>query len=58
MLFPLGPTSNLTVEGDNQIPYFTQVAWYTHIYAVEMGASKGYGNNWVPRDVAEMVKIS
>jgi hypothetical protein len=40
----------------NRIPYFTQVTWYTHIYAAEKGASLGFGHKWVPPDVAEMVR--
>lgn len=55
MLFPLSHTST-TVEGDNRIPFFTLVTWYTHIYAASNGASLGFGHKWVPPDVSEMVK--
>ena len=47
---------NSTVEGDNRMPFFTQVAWYTHIYAAEKGASLGFGHKWEPPDVAEIVR--
>ena len=56
MLFPLFHTNNSPVESDNRIPFFTQMTWYTHIYAAERGASLGFGHQWVPPDVAEMVK--
>ncbi len=56
MLFPLCQTTNSKIEDDNRLPYFTQVTWYTHIYAAEKGASLGFGHKWVPPDVAEMVR--
>jgi len=56
MIFPLCQTKNSTISGDNRIPFFTQVTWYTHIYAAEKGASLGFGHSWVPPDVVEMVR--
>ncbi len=38
MIFPLCQTTNSKIEDDNRMPYFTQVTWYTHIYAAEKGA--------------------
>jgi len=56
MLFPFCQPSSSTITDDNRMPFFTQVAWYTHIYAAEKGASLGFGHKWVPPDVADLVR--
>jgi hypothetical protein len=54
MIFPI--TASEKVKGDNRMPFFSMMTWFTHIYAAEKGAGMGFGHNWVPHSVTEMIR--
>jgi len=54
MIFPI--TASEKVKGDNRMPFFSMMTWFTHIYAAEKGAGMGFGHNWVPPSVTEMIR--
>ncbi len=56
LLFPLCEPSKSGIAGDKRMPYHTQTAAYTNIYAATEGGGVGYGHDWKPVSVTEMIK--
>ena len=56
MLFPIIIPKESTISDDHRMPFFSQMTWFTHIYAAEKGAGMGFGHKWVMPDVAEMIR--
>lgn len=56
LLFPLCEPSKSGIAGDKRMPYHTQTAAHTNTYAATVGGGVGYGHQWKPVSVFEMVK--
>jgi len=56
MLFPLMLPCESGVENDHHMPYFTNVAMLTNLYASSMCTGIGIGHEWQPCSMKEMVK--
>lgn len=56
MLFPLMSPSESGVENDHRMPYFSNVAMLTNLYASSMSTGIGIGHEWQPCSVKEIVK--
>jgi hypothetical protein len=56
MLFPLMSPGESGVENDHRMPYFSNVAMLTNLYASSMSTGIGIGHEWQPCSVKEMVK--
>ena len=55
LLFPIIIPKLSTISDDHRMPFFSQMTWFTHIYAAEKGAGMGFGHKWVMPDIAEMI---
>ena len=55
LLFPFGSPSASGIEDDHRMPYFSNVAICTNIYACMKGGGIGLGHSWSPVSVMEMV---
>lgn len=49
LLFPIIIPKSSTISDDHRMPFFSQMTWFTHIYAAEKGAGMGFGHKWVMR---------
>jgi hypothetical protein len=56
MLFPIMSPSESGVDHDHRMPYFSNVAMLTNLYASSKGGGIGIGNDWKPCSVKELVK--
>ena len=56
MLFPLMSPGESNVEDDHRMPYFSNVAMLTNLYASSKSTGIGIGHDWLPCSVKDMVK--
>jgi hypothetical protein len=56
MLFPLMSPSKSEVDDKHQMPYFSNGAKLTKIYALSKGGGIGIGKDWKPCYVSDLVK--
>jgi hypothetical protein len=55
LLFTLSPPESSGIEDDSRMPYFSQVAILTNVYASISGGGSGMGREWRNVTVPELV---
>ena len=56
MLLPIMPPSDSDIANDHRIPYFSNAAIFSNIYANKMGLGIGIGHDWKSVSIEEMVR--
>lgn len=55
LLFPICAPQESGIEGDHRMPYFSNTTVFTNMYAFSKGAGTGYGHEFNPVSIAELV---
>jgi hypothetical protein len=55
MLFPFCNPTESGITADHRMPYFSNTAGFTNMYAYWKGAGSGYGHDFPPVSITEMV---
>ena len=55
LLFPIAPPSSSGVENDTRMPYYSNLSIFTNMYAFSKGAGSGFGHEWMPVTIPELV---
>jgi hypothetical protein len=55
LLFPFGAPSDLGLDDNHWMPYFSNISVCTNMYAMWKGAGSGYGHDFAPVSIPELV---
>ena len=55
LLFPVCAPSDSGVAEDHRMPFYSNVSVFTNMYAMWKGAGSGYGHDFTPVSIPELV---
>jgi len=56
LLFPICAPQDSGIDDDHRMPYFSNTTVFTNMYAFSKGAGTGYGHDFTPVSISELVQ--